>query len=121
MSIIIKKFKYFKTCYLYDNNFKIGQISYTKKNNVTYLNNLFINKEFRNKGHSQKLLNHVYLLNKNNIIKLNVWEPLDNPKLVSYYKKRGYIISNNDKTIYYDDGERIFEIIEMTKYININK
>ena len=116
MNIITKNFKYFKTCYLYNNNVKLGQISYNTKNNTTYLNNLFINIEFRNKGYSQKLLNYVYLLNKNNIIKLFVWEPIDNPKLVNFYKKRGYVITNDTKTVYYDDSERLFEIIEMTKY-----
>ena len=116
MNIITKNFKYFKTCYLYNNNVKLlGQISYNTKNNTTYLNNLFINIEFRNKGYSQKLLNYVYLLNKNNIIKLFVWEPIDNPKLVNFYKKRGYVITNDTKTVYYDDSERLFEI-EMTKY-----
>ena len=62
---------------------------------------------------SEFLLNNDYNVN---IIKLLAWQK-SNENLVDFYKKNNYQIENNINNIY-DDGEDIYDLIPMIKYIN---
>ena len=115
-------------------NIICGQISYTNKNNTTILSNLYIDPSYRNNGFATRLLKEIEtvcisdtstkqsqidnsLLHQ---IKLCAWEPIDKPYLVSFYKRKGFFIDPMEYTRYYDDEDRIFELVEMSKEIVID-
>ena len=115
-------------------NIICGQISYTNKNNTTILSNLYIEPSYRNNGFATRLLKEIETLcisdnstkqsQINNSllhqIKLCAWEPIDKPYLVSFYKRKGFFIDPMEYTRYYDDEDRIFELVEMSKEIVID-
>ena len=115
-------------------NIICGQISYTNKNNTTILSNLYVDPSYRNNGFATRLLKEIEtvcisdtstkqsqidnsLLHQ---IKLCAWEPIDKPYLVSFYKRKGFFIDPMEYTRYYDDEDRIFELVEMSKEIVID-
>ena len=115
-------------------NIICGQISYTKKNNTTILSNLYIDPSYRNNGFATRLLKEIETVcisdnstkqsQINNLllhqIKLCAWEPIDKPYLVSFYKRKGFFIDPMEYTRYYDDEDRIFVLVEMSKEIVID-
>lgn len=134
---IVKRFssicKNRNTLLLKMNDIIYGNISYTNINNAIVISNLYVHPSYRNHNYGTKLL---YEAEKtaisNNITKysqlhtrkifdckLCAWDPIDNPHLISFYKKRGYIIDPIEYTQYYDDGDRIFELVKMSKKIVI--
>jgi hypothetical protein len=130
---VLKNCKKINTLILNNNNKIYGTVSFINKNNTTIINNLYINPLHTNNGYASKLLketeifsisNHITKHSHNSKIlthefKLCVWEPTDKPHAVSFLKNRGYDINSNNLTKYYDDGDRIFELIEMSKKITI--
>ena len=115
-------------------NIICGQISYTNKNNTTILSNLYVDPSYRNNGFATRLLKEIEtvcisdtstkqsqidnsLLHQ---IKLCAWEPIDKPYLVSFYKRKGFFIDPMEYTRYYDDKDRIFELVKMSKEIVID-
>ncbi len=122
-----------KTLLLKNNEFICGNISYTNMTNKAIISNLYVDPLYRNHGYATKLLQEAekYAISDNLTCcsqlntakifdyKLCAWDPTDNPYLVSFYKKRGYIIDPTHCTHYYDDKDRIFELVEMSKKIVI--
>ena len=132
---IVKRFsslcKNRKTLLLKINETICGKISYLNKNNTAIISNLYIDPSYRNYGYATKLLQEAEKaaindniiensqLNLTKIYNYNLcaWDPIDKPHLVSFYKKRGYIIDPTHCTHYYDDKDRIFELVKMSKEI----
>ena len=131
---IVKRFsglcKNRKTLLLKINETICGRVSYTNNNtNTTIISNLYVDPSYRKGGYATKLLQEAEkaAINDNIIeksqnrkpkiynFKLCAWDPIDNPYLVSFYKKRGYFIDPSTVTKYYDNEDRIFELVEMTK------
>ena len=96
------------------------KIFFNKKELCGYISNIEVYSKFRNKGYGSMILNKSeFLLNNDynvNIIKLLAWQK-SNENLVDFYKKNNYQIENNINNIY-DDGEDIYDLIPMIKYIN---
>ena len=134
---IVRKFsnvcKNRKTLLLKINETICGKISYFNQNKTVTISNLYIDPSYRNHGYATKLLEEAEKaaitdittsqpqLNTRKIInyKLCAWDPSDNPHLVSFYKNRGYTIDPIQYTQYYDDEDRIFELVKMSKEIAI--
>lgn len=131
---VLENYKKINTFIINNNNKVYGKISFINKNNTTIINNLYIDPLYTNNGYASKLLketeffgisNHITRHSHNSKIlshefKLCVWEPTDKPHAVSFLKNRGYNIHSNNMTTYYDDGDRIFELIKMSKKITID-
>ena len=114
-----------------NNNIMCGKIYYKNENNVTTISNLYVDSLYRNNGYATELLKTVERSGLNERLtkyshlitpvihefNLCAWEPTDKPHLIPFYEKRGYTIDPNQITSYYDDGDRIFELIKMTKKI----
>tara|TARA_Y100001934_G_C11918797_1_gene570229 strand:+ start:109 stop:552 length:444 start_codon:yes stop_codon:yes gene_type:complete len=90
--------------------------------NRACINNIFINKEFRNKYYgsfildkTEKLLQKEYHIN---YIKLLAWEKY-NDDLIYFYKKNGYSEMCLGSINKYDDGENIYDLTPMDKYLTI--
>lgn len=135
---IVKRFsslcKNRKTLLLKINETICGRVSYTNNTNTTIISNLYVDPSYRKGGYATKLLQEAEKtaisdkiteksqLNLTKIynFKLCAWDPTDKPHLVSFYKKRGYIIDPTHCTHYYDDKDRIFELVEMSKEKSID-
>ena len=115
---IIKKFSKYRNKLILKNIY--GEVSYFIKNNTIILSNLHINEKYRKQGYGSILLNTIEKENPDfKIFKLCAWEPTHSPHVVKFYEKNGYFLDKDAKIEYYDDGETIFDLVPMTKIINI--
>lgn len=115
--------------YIKNKNIILGNISYYNKKNNTIISNLNVNKSYRNQGIGTTLLKEVEtnalndstteIFNKHSF-NLCTWDPLDKPYLIPFYEKRGYKINSSNATRYYDDGDRIYELVKMSKEIVVS-
>ena len=91
-----------------------------KKNQAT-INNLYINKKFRGENKGSILLQKTenIIINKFNIKNINLLayeKPFGN--LINFYESNGYIINPIQYNNFYDDGEYLYNIINMQKVLN---
>ena len=109
-------------------NIICGSVNYYNKDNTTIISSLHVNEAYRNNGIASKLLREAeqFALEESetelfsiHTFKLCAWEPTDSPYLIDFYKKRGYktSVSSPDFINYYDDGDRIYELVKMSKEI----
>lgn len=107
-------------------NIICGSVNYYNKDNTTIISSLRLNEAYRNNGIASKLLREAeqFALEESqtelfsiHTFKLCAWEPTDSPYLIDFYKKRGYKTSVSLSTDYYDDGDRIYELVKMSKEI----
>ena len=98
------------------NNKIIGYITYNNNNNTTYLNNLYVNKEFRSKNIGSTLIKKVEEINKDTLyFKLCAWESTHKPGLIDFYKKNGFTLEEHSQPYYYDDGFTVHYLTNMYK------
>ena len=108
-----------KTLFLIKSDKIIGELSYFKYKDTIILNNLKVEKNYRNNGYASDLLNEIERINYNiKVFKLCAWEQTHNPFLVNFYNKFGYKEDKIKNKEYYDDGETIFYLVPMTKNKN---
>lgn len=97
----------------------IGYSNFKFVNNKAYINYLFVNKNYRNKGHGKTLLslseNYFKSLLYIDQIILHTRINDQNEYLNYFYIKQGYIRKQTDNI--YDDGEFIHDIYEFKKWI----
>lgn len=133
ISKIVKKMRH--TLIMQQSKTILGNISFFNENQSTTISNLYVNPNYRNYGFGKELLKQGELysisekITKNSLIKSNnkhyfklcAWEPMDAPHIVKFYQNCGYEIDPHAITRYYDDQDRIYELINMTKEVNLNK
>ena len=107
-------------------NIICGSVNYYNKDNTTIISSLRLNEAYRNNGIASKLLREAeqFALEESqtelfsiHTFKLCAWEPTDSPYLIDFYKKKGYKTGVSLSTDYYDDGDRIYELVKMSKEI----
>ncbi len=98
------------------NNKPIATCKFSIHDNSTFIHNIYVNKEFRNKKIGSTLLQEVeqYSARKNIENISLVAHQVSNDSLIDFYKKNGYY-QTNDKINYYDDGETTYDLIKMIK------
>jgi len=116
MNIVVKNMNKLKNVSMVRNGKTIGSINYYTNKESTYLINLYVNKEFRRKNIGSKLINKVEEINKDSLnFKLCVWESTHKPGLIDFYKKNGFILDEQQKPYYYDDGVSVNYLTNMYK------
>ena len=105
---------------LFENKIKIGQILASVDKDA-YINMLSVDDGYKNKGNGRRLLSEMERILKKeyNVCKINLlaWQK-QGECLVDFYKKNQYFIKEpNKKIATRDDGEYIYELIPMCKYI----
>ena len=105
---------------LFENKIKIGQILASVDKDA-YINMLSVDDGYKNKGNGRRLLSEMERILKKeyNVCKINLlaWQK-QRECLVDFYKKNQYFIKEpNKKIATRDDGEYIYELIPMCKYI----
>lgn len=130
---IVKEMRH--TLIMKHNKIILGNISFFNEKESTILSNLYINPNYRKRGLGKELLKQgeiygisekitkdsLVVSNNKHYFKLCAWEPLDRPHIVSFYQNFGYDIDPYNITYYYDDQDRIYELTNMTKEINLNE
>ena len=116
---MIKKYLYIGDLFaLYDNGLKAVCVV-TKENNETYeIKNLATYEEYRGKGYGTYILKYIIEEYKNKCKKLLLGTG-DNSKILSYYKKLGFIYSHTVKDFFVDnydhemveDGKQLIDMI----------
>ena len=105
---------------LLKNTIKIGQIIVSVDKDA-YINMLSVDDEYKNMGNGSRLLSEMERILKKeyNVCKINllVWQK-QGERLVDFYEKNQYSVKEPSKKITTrDDGEHIYELIPMCKYI----
>lgn len=75
----------------------IGSITTYSKDDGIFLDEIYIDTNYRNKGIGTKIIE--YILKNNKVVYLNVYK--ENKKAVSLYKKLGFIATDGTKTRYF--------------------
>lgn len=75
----------------------VGSITTFSKDDGIFLDEIYIDMNYRNKGIGTKIIE--YTLKNNKVVYLNVYKA--NKKAVSLYKKLGFIITDETKTRYF--------------------
>jgi ribosomal protein S18 acetylase RimI-like enzyme len=90
------------------------------KGSTGYINSLVVSPEFRRERFGSILLNNAELClqqqHKVNQIRLLAWQP-QGENLTSFFEKNNYKIMGNTGNNHYDDGEYIFELVQMYKNV----
>jgi len=109
----LKKFKNFYKLIQKD----VGESTFSIIKNKTYIHNIFIKEHQRNKKYGSELLKYIEDFSKQNkVTEISLLAKQEtHGNLTDFYKKQGYKISGNESI--YDDGEIIYDLIEMNKII----
>ena len=116
MSIINKFIKTYSLRKIVDNK-QIATVNFVIKNNMTNINNIEVNEEFKNQNIGSELLKDIENFSKIkgvNKISLTVLQ-LPNDSLINFYIKNNYKIYKNNS--YFDDGENIYDVIQLSRTI----
>ena len=99
------------------NNKQIANINFFIKNNITNINNIEVDEEFRKQNIGSELLKDIENFSKTkgvNKILLTVLQ-LPNDSLIDFYLKNNYKIYKNNS--YFNDGENIYDVIQLSRTI----
>lgn len=106
---------------LYKNNNNIGSSIFSLNNKTATINNIEIDKKYRNLNYGSMLLYNIennikYIHNINKIILL-AWQPSGSTNVIDFFKKNQYIHNYNDKINTYDDSVVIYDLYHFMKKI----
>ena len=108
---------------LNNNKQRIGNIRFSPPcphnyPNTAYINNIYVDPNYRNKNIGSKMLKHmnIYLKENTNAKKINgvLWDDTKNLYLSNFFEKNGYTLSK-DQIHFHDDGENMIEIIPVER------
>lgn len=103
---------------LYNNNHKLANYNFIVSDKKAVINNIQVHK--KNMGIGSYILknieNHVKEKHNVNNISLLAWQNSENEKVVDFYKKNGYIMSD-EKSQIYDDSIIIYDLYKFEKNI----
>ena len=120
MNLIVMRNKKLFTLNMYYNGIEIGKsVSASINKNKSMIYNINIKSKYQGLGYGNYLLNsteNLLLLENNNLrnISIVVYQKDDN--LINFYKKNNYDIIKDSNNIY-DDGEYIYNLYQMIKFI----
>ena len=90
------------------------------QDNKAHLSFIEILPDFRRQGHGTKLLSETEnILRSQNVSQLSLLahQPYSSSEVVDFYKKNGYVISNNEFGMY-DDDSKMWDLVQMHKILN---
>tara|TARA_B110000495_G_scaffold156635_1_gene140159 strand:+ start:420 stop:770 length:351 start_codon:yes stop_codon:yes gene_type:complete len=99
------------------NNKQIANVNFFIKNNITNINNIEVDEEFRKQNIGSELLKDIENFSKTKGVEkilLTVLQ-LPNDSLINFYLKNNYKIYKNNS--YFDDGENIYDVIQLSRII----
>lgn len=90
------------------------------QDNKAHLSFIEIHSDFQRQGHGSKLLseteNTLRTTHHVTEIHLLAWQPYSSSEVIDFYKKNGYVISN-EKTEMYDDSSKMWDLVQMHKIL----
>ena len=103
---------------VYNNNNKIANYNFMISDKKAVINNIQVYE--KNKGIGSSILHNIetYVKEKydTNNISLLAWQNSENEKVIDFYKKNGYIMSD-EKSQIYDDSVIIYDLYKFEKNI----
>jgi DNA polymerase II large subunit len=103
---------------LYNNKNKIADYNFMISDRKAVINNIQVYK--KNIGIGSYILKNIenYAKEKHNVnnISLLAWQNSENEKVIDFYKKNGYIMSD-EKSQLYDDSVNIYDLYKFEKNI----
>ena len=106
--------------YLGLNQNPIGNARVFVQDNTAQLAFMEILPDFRRQGHGSKLLseteNTLRTTHHVTEIHLLAWQPYSSSEVIDFYKKNGYVVSN-EKTEMYDDSSKMWDLVQMHKIL----
>ena len=106
--------------YLGLNHNPIGNARVFVQDNTAQLAFMEILPDFRRQGHGSKLLSETEntLRNTHHVTEINLlaWQPYSSSEVIDFYKKNGYVVSN-EKTELYDDSSKMWDLVQMHKIL----
>lgn len=103
------------------NNKNIGNCVFSIKKDRSTINNLYINKNFRGENKGSILLQETenIIMNQFNVKNINLLayeKPFGN--LIKFYESNGYVVSPIQYNNFCDDGEYLYNLINMEKILS---
>lgn len=89
------------------------------QDNKAHLSFIEIHSDFQRQGHGTKLLSETEnILRSQNVsqISLLAHQPYSSSEIIDFYKKNGYVISNNEFGMY-DDDSKMWDLVQMHKIL----
>jgi len=106
--------------YLGLNQNPIGNARVFVQDNTAQLAFMEILPDFRRQGYGSKLLSETEntLRTTHHVIEIHLlaWQPYSSSEVIDFYKKNGYVISN-EKTEMYDDSSKMWDLVQMHKIL----
>ena len=103
---------------LYNNKNKIADYNFMISDRKAVINNIQVYK--KNIGIGSYILKNIenYVKEKHNVnnISLLAWQNSENEKVIDFYKKNGYIMSDEQSQLY-DDSVNIYDLYKFEKNI----
>ena len=103
------------------NHNPIGNARVFVQDNKAHLAFMEIFPEFQRQGYGSKLLSETeYKLRRQfdtYQISLLAHQPYSSNEIIDFYKKNGYLISNYQTDVVYDDTEKMWDLVQMHKFL----
>ena len=105
----------------YHNNPIGNSRAFVQDNHTALLSFIEIFPDFHRQGYGSKLLSKTenILRSDHQVTKISLlaWQPYSSDEVIKFYKKNGYVISN-EKTELYDDSSKMWDLVQMHKYLS---
>jgi GNAT superfamily N-acetyltransferase len=99
----------------------IGNSRVFVQDNKAHLAFMEIFPVFQRQGYGSKLLSETENILRRQFdtyqVSLLAWQPYSSQEVVDFYKKNGYLISNYQTDVVYDDSTKMWDLVKMHKIL----